>query len=735
MQHPSLVIVSNRLPVTVSLDPPDGSPFGLKPSSGGLVTALSSLETESRRWIGWPGTAVPEELRAPLRDALSREHGSVPVFVDAEQVDRYYNGFSNGVVWPLFHYLTDFTAFTREDWEAYCAVNESFADVVAEHVGPNTSVWIHDYQLMLLPRMLRERVPDARIGFFLHIPFPSSEVYRLLPVRSEVLDGLLGSDVIGFHTYGYLRHFSSACQRILGLDAQPDAVKMAGRDVKLSVNPIGIDPEQFLRQARDPETQAELNRLRERFSGRRVLLGIDRMDYSKGLRHKMKALARFLERFPDEAGRCLLMQVAVPSRTDVQEYQLLGKEIEELVGHVNGLHGRLGHTPVQFHFRSVSPVELSALYQLADVCLTTPIRDGMNLVCQEYAASREDDDGVLILSEFAGAAGHLEGALLVNPWNYDEVAEAIHVALHMPTEERHGRMRRMKKRIWGSNVNAWARKFVSQIDDRPGEVKHVSERSLSRHLRELYLEFEERDRRYLLLDYDGTLRPFMPTPPEAVPDQALLDLLAHLADLPKTKVYIVSGRPMKVLEEWLGHLPIGLCAEHGLFLCEAGSDRWESLVEVTSGWMEQVEDIMEGFAASTPGALVEQKNAALAWHWRRSDPDYGQWQANELAVHLHQALANLPVEVLAGHKVIEVRAQGVNKGALARYLADEWTPSDFVLAIGDDETDEDLFAQVPPGAWTARVGRTSKHARYLLEDTSRVRELLRGFVQRAGKTV
>lgn len=731
----SLIIVSNRLPVTVSLGGTAAAPYTLEPSSGGLVTALSSLDVASRSWIGWPGTEVPPALQAGIRKSLHETHGSIPVFVDSRQIDRYYNGFSNGVVWPLFHYLTDDTAYTQEDWDAYRQVNEQFADVVAEHAGPNTSVWIHDYQLMLLPQMLRARVPSARIGFFLHIPFPSSEVYRLLPVRSEVLEGLLGADVIGFHTYGYLRHFSSACQRILGLDARPDAVRSGERDVKLSVNPIGIDPEQFRSQARDAVTQTELARLREHYTGRRILLGIDRMDYSKGLRHKMKAFARFLERFPEDAGHVLLMQVAVPSRTDVEEYQILGKEVEELVGHINGMYGRLGHTPVQFHFRSVSPAELSALYQLADVCLLTPIRDGMNLVCQEYAVSREDDNGVLILSEFAGAAGLLEGALLVNPWNYDEVAEAIHVALHMPAEERHGRMRRMKKRVWGNTVASWARRFVASIHERPSEIDNVGERSLLGHLPDLLLDFEKRPRRYLLLDYDGTLRPFTPTPSEAVPSTELRALLADLAGLPGTKVYIVSGRPMKVLEEWLGDLPIGLCAEHGLFLCEAGSERWESLVEISADWMEFVEDIMDGFAANTPGSLVETKTAALAWHWRRTDPDFGQWQANELAVHLHQALANLPVEVLAGHKVIEVRAQGVNKGTLARHLGKEWVPSDFVLALGDDETDEDLFEQLPPAAWSARVGRTSAHARYLVEDSARVLDLLRRLVEQAARPV
>jgi trehalose 6-phosphate synthase/phosphatase len=720
----SLVIVSNRLPVTVSLT---GDRVELTPSAGGLATAMSGVRGLDYQWIGWPGTEIPEPLRNRVDESLRSGHHCVPLYLTAEQVDLFYNRFSNGVLWPLFHYLTDFSNFDSEGWTLYQEVNERYAEAAAEHADLDGMVWVHDYHLMLVPRLLRQRRPDLRIGFFLHIPFPSSEVYRVLPVRGEILEGMLGADVIGFHTYGYLRHFSSACLRVLGVDSQPGVVELGDRQIRLSVNPIGIDVEHLLDLANEPVTCADLASLREEFSGKRVILGVDRMDYSKGLRHKLNGYHRFLERYPELGSNCLLLQVAVPSRTKVQEYQDLRREIEELVGHINGLHSTVGHTPVQFLFTSVSEARLSALYQLADVCMVTPIRDGMNLVCQEFVASRRDDDGVLILSEFAGAARGLDGALQVNPWDREQMAEVLRRALEMPDDEKRSRMRRMKGVVRTRTVDSWARNFIGQLSLRSEASFDVSatSRNALESVDALVESFSAGHDRYILLDYDGTLRPFAPTPDEARPTAETLDVLRHVTSLPRSRVYIVSGRPAQTLEEWVGEVPAGLCAEHGLYLREAGAENWDLLVDINCDWMEFVLPILHSFAQNTPGALVEIKTAAVAWHWRRCEPDFGQWQANELALHLNQELANLPVEVIHGHRVIEVRAQGVHKGNLASHLSARWSPEDFILAVGDDETDEDLFMRLPEHAWSIRVGRQSANARYLLETQAQVPQLLR----------
>ena len=722
-----LVVVSNRLPITLTETP---SGYTYKPSAGGLATALSGLQEANFLWIGWPGAVVEEGAQKHVEEDLLREHRCMPVFLSNEQVEQFYNRFCNGVIWPLFHYLPEYTDFELVGWNYYQEVNELFANAVAEVAPPDATIWIHDYHLMLLPQLLRERLPDARIGFFLHIPFPSSEVYRLLPVRRQILTGLLGSDVVGFHTYDYARHFRSACMRVLGYDAKPDMVDADGRQVRLVVAPIGIDPHRFTELARSTRTQMRLERLRSQFRSRRVILGVDRLDYSKGLPHKLRAFARFRQRHPEWRNRCVFLQVAVPSRTGVQRYKQLRREVEELVGHVNGLYSSVEHTPVHFLFQNVSPTTLSALYQLGDVCWVSSIRDGMNLVSQEYVVSQLEGDGVLVLSEFAGAAQILDGAILVNPWNVDQMADALREALEMPIEEREARLARMREKIYSNSSKEWAGKFLEIIHTHTKKARSAPDRvSLLAVLDDLTQHCVQADRRYFLLDYDGTLRPFAPTPQEAVPTPQVRDLLNALAALPNTYVYVVSGRDWQTLEAWLGDLPIGLCAEHGVKLRDIGSDKWEQLVDVTNDWFETVRPIMQSYAQMTPGALVEQKTAALAWHFRRCDPDFGQWQANELAFHLASVVSNLPVEVIHGHKVIEVRAQGANKGALVRYLQERWDEDDFIFAVGDDATDEDMFQALPKRAWSCRLGRGPTAAKHYLERQADVVRVLTHLVR------
>lgn len=729
-----LIIVSNRLPVTLTASP-EG--YTYTPSAGGLATALSGLQDASFLWVGWPGAVVPDNLRGDVYRDLVREHRCVPVFLTEEQVEQFYNRFSNGVLWPLFHYLPEYTDFELKGWNYYVEVNEVFADAVAKIANPTATIWVHDYHLMLLPRMLRERLPEAKIGFFLHIPFPSSEVYRLLPVRREILLGLTAADVVGFHTYDYARHFRSACMRVLGYEARPDIIESEGRKTRLLVAPIGIAPDRFVDLARETRTQMRLERLRGQFRDRKVILGVDRLDYSKGLTHKLRAFERFLKRYAEWRNRCVFLQVAVPSRTGVERYRQLRREVEELVGHINGLYSSVEHTPVHFLFQSVSPTTLSALYQLGDVCWVSSIRDGMNLVSQEYVVSQLDGDGVLILSEFAGAAQILDGALLVNPWNLDQMAETLRIALEMPIEEREQRLARMREKIYQNTSRDWASKFIRVIREHTEQSRsEVNRKNLMQELPEIAARCAHAPHRFFLLDYDGTLRPFAPTPQDARPDSSILELLTELASLPDTQVYVVSGRDYRTLEQWLGDLPIGLCAEHGVLLREPGQREWQYLVKVTNEWFEIVKPIMESYAQMTPGALVEEKTAALAWHFRRCDPDFGQWQANELAFHLTSVVSNLPVEVVHGHKVIEVRAQGANKGALARYLQDRWSNEDFIFAIGDDTTDEDLFAALPPYAITCRVGLGPSAARYYLERQADVPKVIQHLIEavRSGVT-
>jgi trehalose 6-phosphate synthase/phosphatase len=723
-----LLILSNRLPATLTGHGPEGPTF--KASAGGLATALSGLSAGSFLWVGWPGAEVPEPARPEVERQLREDYRCAPVYLTETQVEHFYNRFSNGVLWPLFHYLPDFTDFESESWTHYQEVNAIFAEAADRHAPTGGTVWVQDYHLMLVPHLLRERRPDLKIAFFLHIPFPSSEVYRLLPRRREILEGLIGSDVVGFHTYDYARHFLSACQRILGTETVQQTVVWNGREVRVSVHPIGIDLDHFDRLLDDPEVHAEMEDLRRSLAGRRVVLGIDRLDYSKGLRHKLRAFQSFLENHQRDGERVVLIQVAVPSRTEVEKYKELRRQIEELVGRINGLHSSPVHTPVNFLFTSIPPARLTALFRFADVCWVSPIRDGMNLVCQEYAACQRDGEGVLLLSEFSGAARSLEGALQVNPWDREGMAATLRRGLDLPAEERRLRMRRMGEFVRRNTSKQWARSFleVARRHFESSAGMHP-ERWIERNIDPLLRSFREAPRRWLLVDYDGTLCPFAETPAQAEPSAQLHELVGQLARLPDTRLYVLSGRTPETMQRWFRDLEVGLCVEHGRLVRHPGSEEWEQLVHTSSDWMEEVLPTLQRHAAMTPGALVVRRESSVEWHWRRADPEFGQWQANELALNLSEVMANLPVRVTHGPKLVQIRDMGVHKGLLAERLAGELGEGHFLLALGDDESDEELFARLPEHAWTVRIGSHSSHARFQARAQPTAPALLRHIVQ------
>ncbi|PRT54760.1 Alpha,alpha-trehalose-phosphate synthase [UDP-forming] [Wickerhamiella sorbophila] len=443
-----VIVVSNRLPVTTSID--KNGQYNYEMSSGGLVSALSSLHGDNFIWLGWPGIGVPQEDRESVSRDLKSLFKSVPVFLSDELSDLYYNGFSNSIIWPLFHYHPGEMNFDDESWEAYTLANRLFAQAIANIYRPGDVVWVHDYHLMILPAMIREEIAvktreplsSVEIAFFLHIPFPTSEIYRVLPVRREILLGVLQSDLIGFHTYDYVRHFLSSVSSILKLETTPVGINY-DRFVSVGVFPIGITPSRFLEPLKEPSVLNRINELRAKFGPVKILLGVDRLDYIKGLPHKFHAFDIFLSEHPEWEEKVVLVQVAVPSRQDVEEYQNLRGVVNELVGRINGKYGSIEFTPIHFLHRSLDFKELIALYAMSDVCIVSSTRDGMNLVAYEYIACQEERNGQLILSEFAGAAQSLNGAIIVNPWNMEEMAEAIHTALTMSDEKRqetHGMM-------------------------------------------------------------------------------------------------------------------------------------------------------------------------------------------------------------------------------------------------------------------------------------------------------
>ncbi|KAG9249137.1 glycosyltransferase family 20 protein [Calycina marina] len=461
-----LLLVSNRLPITIKRS--DDGQYDFSMSSGGLVTGLSGLaKSTTFQWYGWPGLEVPEVEAGPMVERLKKEHGAVPVFIDDELADRHYNGFSNSILWPLFHYHPGEITFDESSWTAYREVNRLFAKTMAKDVQDGDLIWVHDYHLMLLPEMLREEIGDTKknvkIGFFLHTPFPSSEIYRILPVREALLLGVLHCDLIGFHTCDYVRHFLSSCSRILETQTTPNGVEFRGKFVTVAAFPIGIDPDKFIDALEEKKVQDRIAVLERKFEGVKLIVGVDRLDYIKGVPQKLHALEVFLTEHPEWIGKVVLVQVAVPSRQDVEEYQNLRAVVNELVGRINGKFGTVEFMPIHFLHQSVPFDELTALYAVSDACLVSSTRDGMNLVSYEYIATQRKRHGVMILSEFTGAAQSLEGSLIVNPWNTEELAGAIHDAVTMSPEQREVKFKKLEKYVFKYTSAWWGESFVSEL--------------------------------------------------------------------------------------------------------------------------------------------------------------------------------------------------------------------------------------------------------------------------------
>ena len=732
------IIISNRLPVQLQID--NGSIIAI-PSVGGLATGMKSVHSEGQSlWIGWSGLTeeeIPTELEDKIDEALAK-HGSSKVKLTTEEVDGFYYGFSNRTIWPLFHYFLEYAEFELASWNTYKAVNQKFADAILKEADEDDIIWVHDYQLMLVPQMVREERPDISIGFFLHIPFPSYEIFRTLPWREEVLMGLLGSDLIGFHTYDYERHFLSSVRRILGLEVSFNDIYSDDRVVKVDSFPMGIDYAKFSEAAKQhqslskkdqSELQRRLNKHKEASPDAKFLLSIDRLDYSKGIAKRLNAYEYFLKKYPQYKEKVRLIILAVPSRSNVPQYQLLKREIDELVGRINGELATVSWTPIWYFYRSMPFDNLIDLYTSCDIAWLTPIRDGMNLVAKEYIATRTDKTGVLILSEMAGSANEMNESLLINPNNFEQIADTIHRAIQMPVEEQKERNSVLQKRLERYNVEKWANDFMRSLTIQSDKDPTYVTRRLSVDLTNIIMsQYRKAKRRLLFLDYDGTLAGFKNDPQKAAPDAALYELIDQLADLPNTDVYLISGRDKETFERWFLKKKYNMIVEHGVWLSEKGSE-FTMLENVKKDWMEKILPVLESFVDRTPGSFVEEKNYSLAWHYRNTDPDFGQKRASELNTVLRSLIANDDLSVLNGNKVMEIKSSNVNKGRAAMRIFTQ-KEYDFVFAIGDDWTDEFMFQELPETAVTVKVGRQKTQAKYYLDSIKNVRDLLQRFTEK-----
>lgn len=719
-----MILVSNRLPVVITKE---GDGYVYKSSIGGLATALGSFHGENDSiWVGWPGLTTDEcsseEIERIKKELLDRR--CLGIFLSAEDHRDYYEGFSNKTIWPLFHYFISETRMENDEWDAYRRVNEEFAREILEVAGEDDMIWIHDYHLFLLPQLIREKLPNVSIGFFLHIPFPSSEVFRLLPWREEILNGIIGSDLIGFHTYDYVLHFISSVRRLIGHESSLGRIMIGPRTVKVGSFPISIDFDHYSSAPQSEEVQKEKADLLERVANRRIVMSIDRLDYTKGIPQRIRAYGRFLEKYPEHREKVTMIMVASPSRINVDAYKELKFEVEQLIGEVNGKYTRLGWVPIWYIHQNIPFEQLLALYSISDIALITPLRDGMNLIAKEYIAAKSDHTGVLILSELAGAAKELGEALLVNPNNIEDIADSIHEALEMPREKQISSNKVMRERIRKYNVDKWASDFVSDLE----AVKLIQNVSKSKRInkairKQLTDDYAKGGHRLIMLDYDGTLTPFRSLPEEAVPDDTLISLLNRLSSEEGNEVIIVSGRDRETLGKWFGDLPVNIVAEHGVWIREKGGE-WTMIEPLEDSWKDNIRPVLESYVIKTPGTFIEEKGYSLAWHYRRADQAQAIAQISEMKETLHNMTSNLNVGILNGNKVIEIKNIGVNKGRGVKNWLDgqEW---DFIMAMGDDWTDEDMFAAIDDKGYSIRVGYGRTKAKFNLRNVEEARKLVR----------
>ncbi|WP_372775572.1 bifunctional alpha,alpha-trehalose-phosphate synthase (UDP-forming)/trehalose-phosphatase [Mangrovibacterium sp.] len=730
-------IVSNRLPLSINREDDD---FTFTPSVGGLATGMRSIYKDfGGKWIGWSGIPSDDLTTSELKtiDARLVNENCKAVHLDSEEINLYYEGFSNNVIWPLFHYFAQYIEYNVDYWEAYKKVNQRFADAVLEVANEGDTIWVHDYQLLLVPQMIREKNPDVTIGFFLHIPFPSFEVFRILPWRKELIQGLLGADLLGFHTYDYERHFLSSVRRLLGYEVTFNEIHMEDRIILCDAFPMGIDYAKFKDKANElfrkslPE-KSELHRELEKYflmgSDRKLILSIDRLDYTKGIPSRIRAFEHFLEHYPEFRNRVTLIMLVVPSRAEVEQYKLLKSEIDELVGRINGRFGGVNYTPIWYFYRSLPFDSLIELYSLSDVALVTPVRDGMNLVAKEYIASRINQTGVMVLSEMAGVSKEMGEAIMINPNNEPEIADAIYQALTMPLEEQKDRMTVLQQRIGRYDVFKWASEFVKSLQ----KVQSIQQNFLAKKItpsvrKDIVDRVLSAKKRAIFLDYDGTLVGFKNDPQAASPDEELHKLLTALESDPKNMVTVISGRDRETLERWLGNHKVNLITEHGVWLRRLGED-WQMIDNLNSNWKPSIRPLLESYVDRTPGTFIEEKNYSLVWHYRKAEPEQGEQRANELKDELHDMISNYNLEIMEGNKVIEVKAGGINKGIAAmRFLNNHQV--DCILAIGDDWTDEYMFRELPETAITVKVGLKNTAATYKVESVNSVRLLLKSLTE------
>ncbi|CAK7356098.1 unnamed protein product [Dovyalis caffra] len=779
-----MIIVANQLPLQAHRSPDSSGGWCFSWDEDSLLLQLKDGLGEDVEviYVGSLKEEIDPSEQDEVAQTLLETFKCVPAFIPPDLFTKFYHGFCKQHLWPLFHYMLPLSPdlggrFDRSLWQTYVSVNKIFADKVMEVISPDDDyVWVHDYHLMVLPTFLRKRFNRVKLGFFLHSPFPSSEIYRTLPVRDELLRALLNSDLIGFHTFDYARHFLSCCSRMLGLSYQSKrgyiGLEYYGRTVSIKILPVGIHIGQLQSVMNLPETESKVAELHDLFRGQTVMLGVDDMDIFKGISLKLLAMEQLLTQHPNKRGEVVLVQIANPARGRGRDVEEVQSETKAAVRRINETFGSPGYTPVVLIDSPLQFYERIAYYTIAECCLVTAVRDGMNLIPYEYIICRQGNEkldetlgltpsaprkSMLVVSEFIGCSPSLSGAIRVNPWNIDVVAEAMNSALIVPEPEKQMRHEKHHRYVSTHDVAYWAHSFLQDLERACRD--HVRRRcwgigfglgfrviALDPNFRKLSVEhivsaYKRTKNRAILLDYDGTM--VLPSSISRTPNMEAVGVLNSLCTDPKNVVFLVSGKDRETLTEWFSSCErLGLAAEHGYFVRINHDVEWETCVSVPDfDWKRIAEPVMKLYTETTDGSSIEMKESALVWNYQYADPDFGSCQAKELLDHLESVLTNEPVTVKSGQHIVEVKPQGVNKGLVAERLLETMKQKgmlpDFVLCIGDDRSDEDMFevilsARSGPSlspvaeVFACTVGRKPSKAKYYLEDTSDILRMLQG---------
>ncbi|MFV0471781.1 MAG: bifunctional alpha,alpha-trehalose-phosphate synthase (UDP-forming)/trehalose-phosphatase [Paludibacteraceae bacterium] len=704
-----IIIIANRLPVKIEKK---NNKFYVSRSEGGLATGLGSLETKAEKyWVGWPGIHAENEEEKEIITKKLHKLNYYPVFLSTEQIENYYEGYSNSTIWPMCHYFFSYIQFKTEYWEAYRQVNNLFCQAAIPFIESDDIVWVQDYQLMLLPKMIRDKRPKVSIGYFHHIPFPSYELFRVLPDREEVLNGLLGADLIGFHTHDYMRHFISAVFRVLDINCNLDEINLKDRTVHVDAFPMGINYEQYSKASLLLDVKKKANLLKRKMGKQSIILSVDRLDYSKGILHRLNGFAQFLKNNPQYHEKVSLAMIVVPSRDAVKKYADLKGKIDQAIGEINGRYSKLGWNPIYYFYRSFAFNELIAMYNIAEVALVTPLRDGMNLVAKEYLATKNiENPGVLILSEMAGAAIELNDAIIITPNDTNEIENALVNALTMNSTEKAERLEKMQRRIQKQDIKKWANDFVNELGAIKEQNLQIIQKIVGkRQFNQIKSSYDNASNRIIFLDYDGTLAPFVKNPKDAVPSAELLELITRMLDDKKNTIVINSGRNHQILDEWFKGMNLDFAAEHGAFYKE--NDKWYENQKKIVEWDEEIINIISHTIEKTPRSTLEVKDASLVWHYRNVDVWLAELREKQLINALIGPCSHLNLQIVPGNKIVEVKPPEFTKGSEVNRRLHKQN-YDFVLAIGDDTTDEDMFRALPEDGISIKVGGFSPVAKY-----------------------